>query len=162
MWAWIENKNFLSTVWNTFNVLSSEPVRSNWPLFERDRALTGPLWLLIICEDPSTEFYQRRTVWSSPDEAIKFPVGATFTSYTLPLCPTNLYGLIVGLKFQHITVPSADPDTTYFRFGLKATLHTESLWPLKLLLSAGSPEGSLGSLSSFLLILFDCIFIFKF
>jgi len=70
-----------------------------------------------------------------------FPVGDTLTSCTCPLCPTNLNGLMVGLKFQTITVPSADPDTTCFKFGLNATLHTASLWPLKDLLSDGSPAG---------------------
>jgi len=47
----------------------------------------------------------------------------------------------VGLKFQTITVPSAEPETTCFRFGLNATLQTESLWPLNDLLREGSPDG---------------------
>ena len=64
---------------------------------------------------------------------------------------------MVGLKFQTITVPSADPDTTYFKLGLKATLRAASLWPLKLRFSAGSPAGSFGSFSPYFLILLDCI-----
>jgi len=48
---------------------------------------------------------------------------------------------MVGLKFQTITVPSVDPETTCFRLGLNATLHTASLCPLKDLLRAGSPDG---------------------
>jgi hypothetical protein len=82
-------------------------------------------------------------VLSSEHDAMMLPYGATLTSWTGPLCPTNLNGLIVDLKFHTMTVPSYEPDTTYFKFGLKATLLTASLCPLKDLLSAGSPAGLL-------------------
>jgi len=40
-----------------------------------------------------------------------------------------------------MTVPSTEPETTYLRFGLNATLTTESLCPLNDLFKAGSPAG---------------------
>jgi len=48
---------------------------------------------------------------------------------------------MVVLKFQTITVPSTEPETTYFRLGLKTTLHAWSLWPLNERFKAGSPAG---------------------
>ncbi len=44
----------------------------------------------------------------------------------------------MGLKFQTITVESAEPLTTCLRLGLKQQAKTLSLWPLKDLLSEGS------------------------
>lgn len=43
-----------------------------------------------------------------------------------------------GLKFQTITVESAEPLMTCLRLGLITTVFIVSLWPLKDLLSAGS------------------------
>lgn len=76
---------------------------------------------------------------SLEQDTITFPFGFTLTSFTYSLCPTNLYGRIDDLKFQTITVPSADPETTYLRFGLKATFKTASLCPLKDRFKDGSP-----------------------
>jgi len=78
-------------------------------------------------------------VLSAEQDAIMLPDGATLTSWTGPLWPTNLKGLIVDLKFQTITVPSLEPETACLRFGLNATLQTPSLCPLNDLLRAGSP-----------------------
>ena len=97
----------------------------------------------MICECPSTVLFQSLIVLSSEQDAMTLPYGETLTSWTAPLCPTNLNGRIVDLKFHTITVPSCEPDTTCFKFGLKATLLTCSLCPLKDLFSAGSPDGSL-------------------
>jgi hypothetical protein len=51
----------------------------------------------------------------------------------------NLNGLREGLKFQTITVPSRLPETTYFKFGLKAIDVIASLCPLNDLFNDGSP-----------------------
>ena len=65
----------------------------------------------------------------------------------------------MGLKFQTITVPSADPETTCLRLGLKATRQIESLCPLNDLLRAGSPAGSLPCYYTFEL--FCILFLFN-
>jgi len=143
LWAWIEKRNFLSATLVTFNYLSSEPESNIWPLVEKQRDLTVLECVLTTWECPSTVLFQSLIVLSSEHDAMILPYGETLTSCTAPLCPTNLNGLIVDLKFHTITVPSYEPDITYFKFGLKATLLTYSLCPLKDLFSAGSPAGLL-------------------
>lgn len=144
--AFIEKRNFLSATLVIFKVLSSEPESNILPSVEKQRDRTGLEWVLTIYEWPSTVLFQNLIVLSSELEAIILPYGATLTSWTAPLWPTNLNGLIVDLKFHTITVPSYEPDTTCFKFGLKATLLTCSLCPLKDLLRAGSPAGLLSDI----------------
>ena len=69
-----------------------------------------------------------------------FPLGVTHTLLTAPLCPTKRKGLIMGLKFQTMTVPSSEPEITWRKFGLKQEEVTPSLWPLKERLSAGCSD----------------------
>lgn len=71
-------------------------------------------------------------------EAIIVPLGLIATSRTAYLCPTNLNGLICGLKFHTDTVQSKDEETAYFILGLKTTPVIAPFCPLKLLFKAGS------------------------
>ena len=94
--------------------------------------------------------FQRRAVPSFEADAIKVPFGFTFTSYTAPLWPQNLEGRRDALKCQIVTEPSIDEEISCFLveegidkwltyiFGLKHTLVTWALWPLKDLLRTGS------------------------
>ncbi len=54
------------------------------------------------------------------------------------MCPVNLNALMVGLKFQTMTVWSSPPEAICFIVGLKATALTPFMWPLKVLSSVGS------------------------
>lgn len=54
------------------------------------------------------------------------------------LCPAKRYARSCGLKFHTMTQLSSDPETSCFMVGLKTTLVTASLWPLKDLSSVGS------------------------
>lgn len=119
--------------------MSSEPDRIKDPSLENDTHLTGAEWLLITYECPSTVFCHILIVSSAEQDAIRLPRGLILISYTGPLCPINLKGLNDGLKFQTITVPSNEDDTTYFKLGLKETDEIASLWPLNDLFKAGSP-----------------------
>jgi hypothetical protein len=47
------------------------------------------------------------------------------------LWPANLKARSWGLKFQTITTPSNEDETTCFMLGLKTTDVTASLWPRK-------------------------------
>lgn len=91
--------------------------------------------------------FHSRIVLSADPEAMRDPVEFIAIECTAPLWPTNLNGLIWGLKFHTMIAPSSDElkhcllhtinESTY-RFGLKATAETKSRCPLKDLFSAGS------------------------
>ena len=61
-----------------------------------------------------TEFFQILISLSSPQDMTFVESALKRTSFTCPLCPTNLKGLIWGLKFHTSTNPSAPPETTCF------------------------------------------------
>jgi len=79
-------------------------------------------------------------VSSAEPDTIVFPLGVTATLWTGPLCPTNLNGRILGLKFHTMTVLSWEPEMHCFRLGLKHVEITPSLWPLNERLRAGSVQ----------------------
>ena len=120
--------------------MSSDPDKTKEPSDEKLTHFTGAVWLFIYWAWPSTVLFQRRTVWSSEQDATIDPWGFTATSWTGPLWPMNLKGLREGLKFHTITVPSREDEITYFKLGLKAIDVIDSLCPLKDLLRDGSPK----------------------
>ena len=109
-------------------ILSLEPVKSNFPSWEKSTVLTGAVWALTVCEDPFLKIFMKKikiiytllvhslTVSSLEAEAIVFPLGDIAKSRIAPLWPMNLYGLIWGLKFQTITFPSSLPEITCFLY----------------------------------------------
>lgn len=60
--------------------MSSDPDSSNSPLKDSETDLTGPEWLFITLEWPSTVLFHNLIVWSAEHEAINYPLGATLTS----------------------------------------------------------------------------------
>lgn len=68
-----------------------------------------------------TEFFQILIYLSSPQEMTLVESALKSTSFTCPLCPTNLKGRIWGLKFHTSTKPSAPPDTICFLYGIQTT-----------------------------------------
>ena len=65
---------------NTLRVLSSDPLNKSEPSLDKATLLTGAEWLLITCDDPSTEFVQILTVSSAEQEMIVYPLGDTHKS----------------------------------------------------------------------------------